>query len=59
MRLRRFRAEDGEELIDLPRAPLPGAEVSAPIRFLPVWDATLLVHARRTRILPEDFRPKL
>ena len=31
----------------------------APVRFLPVWDATLLVHARRTRILPEDFRPKL
>lgn len=59
MRLRRFRHEDGEELLDLQRAPLPGADVRAPVRFLPVWDATLLVHARRTRILPEDFRPKL
>ena len=59
MRFRRFRGEDGEELLDLPRAPLPGADVRAPVRFLPVWDATLLVHARRTRILPEDFRPKL
>lgn len=59
MRLRRFRDEDGGELLDLPRAPLPGADVRAPVRFLPVWDATLLVHARRTRILPEDLRPKL
>ena len=28
-----------------------------PVRFLPTWDATLLVHARRTQILPERFRP--
>jgi hypothetical protein len=27
------------------------------VRFLPTWDATLLVHARRTQILPEDYRP--
>ncbi len=27
------------------------------MRFLPTWDATLLVHARRTQILPERFRP--
>jgi hypothetical protein len=27
------------------------------VRFLPVWDATLLVHARRTQILPEERRP--
>lgn len=25
-------------------------------QFLPVWDATLLVHARRTQILPEEYR---
>jgi hypothetical protein len=56
-RLRRFRAEDGAELIDLPRAPLPDPETPAPVRFLPTWDATLLVHARRTQILPEDYRP--
>ena len=57
LRLRRFRAEDGEELLDLPRAPLPDPETPAPARFLPVWDATLLVHARRTGILPERYRP--
>ena len=27
------------------------------MRFLPTWDATLLVHARRTQILPEAYRP--
>jgi len=33
--------------------------VPAPVAFLPTWDATLLVHARRTQILPERFRPML
>jgi len=57
--LRRFRSEDGRELVDLPRAPLPDPEMPAPPRFLPVWDATLLVHARRTLILPEEYRPRV
>jgi hypothetical protein len=59
LRLRRFRDEAGTELLDLPRAPLPDAETPAPVRFLPTWDATLLVHARRTQILPEPFRPRV
>jgi hypothetical protein len=59
MRLRRFRAEDGEELLDLPRAPLPDPETPAPARFLPTWDATLLVHARRTGLLPEEYRGRI
>jgi hypothetical protein len=59
VKLRRFVAEDGTELIDLPRAPLPDPETPAPVRFLPTWDATLLVHARRTGILPEAHRPKV
>jgi hypothetical protein len=59
IRLRRFRTEDGEELLDLPRAPLPDPETRAPVRFLPVWDSTLLVHARRTGILPEEYRPRV
>ena len=29
------------------------------MRFLPVWDATLLVHARRTQILPERYRARV
>jgi hypothetical protein len=54
--LRRFRDEQGSELVDLPRAPLPDPDTPAPVRFLPTWDATLLVHARRTGILPEKYR---
>jgi winged helix DNA-binding protein len=59
IKLRRFVAEDGTELLDLPRAPLPDPETPAPVRFLPTWDATLLVHARRTGVLPEEHRPKV
>jgi hypothetical protein len=59
LRLRRFRAEDGAELLDLPRAPLPDPETPAPPRFLPPWDATLLAHARRAEILPEEHRAKV
>ena len=57
LELRRFQDEQGKELVDLPRLPLPAVETPAPVRFLPVWDATLLVHARRTQILPERYRP--
>lgn len=59
MTLRRFRSEDGDELLDLPRAPLPDPDTPAPVRLLPTWDATLLVHARRSGILAEEHRPKI
>jgi hypothetical protein len=59
LELRRLRFEDGTELVDLPRAPLPDPGTPAPVRFLPTWDATLLVHARRTQILPEELRPRV
>jgi hypothetical protein len=55
----RHESEDGEELFDIPGAQLPDADTPAPVRFLPVWDATLLVHARRTGLLPEDLRPRV
>ncbi len=55
--LRRFRDEQGGELLDLPRAPLPDPGTPAPVRFLPTFDALLLVHARRTGVLPEKYRP--
>jgi hypothetical protein len=57
--LRRFRDEGGRELVDLPDAPLPDADTPAPVRFLPHWDANLLVHARRTGLLPEAYRPRV
>jgi Winged helix DNA-binding domain len=59
MPLRRLRDEDGSELLDLPDAPLPDPDAPAPVSFLAVWDAALLVHARRTHVLPEDFRPRV
>jgi hypothetical protein len=52
-----LRDESGGVLLDLPDAPLPDAGTQAPVRFLPTWDATLLVHCRRTQILPERYRP--
>jgi hypothetical protein len=57
MGLRRFATEDGVELLDVEDGPLPDAGVPAPARFLPTWDAILLVHARRTQVLPEEYRP--
>src|SRR5207302_9781630 len=54
--LRRFRGEDGRELLDLPRAPLPAADTPAPARFLPKWDSVLLAFKDRTRVLPEEYR---
>jgi Winged helix DNA-binding domain len=59
LRLRRFRDEEGADLVDLPRAPLPDPETPAPPRFLPTWDAALLVHARRSGVLPEEYRPRI
>ena len=55
----RFRDEAGRELLDLPDAPLPDPDTPAPVRFLPHWDASLLVHARRTGVLPEPHRPRV
>ncbi len=54
--LRRFRDEQGRELLDVPGAPLPDAETAAPVRFLPKWDNVLLAWADRTRVLPEAYR---
>jgi hypothetical protein len=57
--LRRFRDEQGRELIDLPDGSLPDATTRAPVRFLGTWEAILLVHARRSLVLPEPYRPRI
>jgi hypothetical protein len=51
--------EAGRELVDLPDGPLPDPDTPAPVRFLPHWDAALLVHARRTGLLPEPYRSRV
>jgi hypothetical protein len=59
LELRRFIDERGNELVDLPRAPLPDPDTPAPPRLLPVWDSTMLQGCiRRTGILPERHRSR-
>jgi hypothetical protein len=55
--VRRFADEQGGQLFDVEDGPLPDPDTPMPVRFLPTWDASLLVHARRTQILPEPYRP--
>ena len=59
LRLRRFSSEEGDELVDLPRAPLPDPQTPAPVRLLGTWDAILLAHARRAEILPDRHRERV
>jgi hypothetical protein len=54
-----YRDDDDRPLVDLPDAPLPDPTTPAPVRFLPHWDANLLVHARRTGLLPEAYRTRV
>ena len=55
----RYRDDDGRELVDLEGLVVPDPETPAPVRFLPHWDAMLLVHARRASILPEAYRARV
>jgi Winged helix DNA-binding domain len=54
-----FRGPEGETLLDVPDGVRPDPATPAPPRFLPVWEALLLVHARRTQVLPEAHRPRV
>jgi hypothetical protein len=54
--LARFRDERGRELLDLPRAPLPGADTPAPVRLMPRFDNLILSHKDRNRVLADEHR---
>lgn len=57
--LSRYRSEDDQRLYDLPYGPLTDPTVPVPVRFLPTWDAALLVHARRAGIVPDRYRDRI
>jgi DNA glycosylase AlkZ-like len=61
LELRRFRDEQGQLLLDLPRAPLPAPDTPAPPRFLLRWDNLYLGHASgaRDRIVPPALRKRV
>lgn len=57
--LRVFRGDAGRELYDLPDAPRPPADTPAPVRLLPEFDATVLAHADRRRVMTDEVRPQV
>ncbi|MBA2715306.1 MAG: winged helix DNA-binding domain-containing protein [Rubrobacteraceae bacterium] len=57
--LRAFRDERGNELLDLPDAPLPPADTPAPVRFVPDYDNLILSHADRRRVIADEYRSKV
>jgi hypothetical protein len=59
MELLHYRDESGRALVDVSDGRIVDEATPATPRFLPVWDATLLVHARRTQVLPEAHRPRI
>ncbi|HEU0113042.1 MAG TPA: winged helix DNA-binding domain-containing protein [Thermomicrobiales bacterium] len=57
--LRHFQDERGRELLDLPDAPRPDANLPALPRFLPDYDNALLGPADRRRVFADDQRRRV
>jgi hypothetical protein len=57
--LRTFSDEKGNELFDIPEAPLPSEDTPAPPRFMPDYDNLVLSHVERERVVPEEHRKKV
>ena len=54
--LRTFADEAGRLLYDLPRAPRPDGDVTAPVRFLPRYDEMLISYQHRDRVIAPAHR---
>lgn len=57
--LRVLRDEDGRELVDVPRAPLPDPDTPAPVRLVAEYDNLTLSHADRSRVVPAEHKAAL
>jgi hypothetical protein len=55
--IRRDRAGDGRELLDLVDAPMATGDEPAPARFLARWDSVVIGYDDRSRILPPKLAP--
>jgi hypothetical protein len=58
MRLRVFRDEKGRELFDLPDAPRPDPDVTAPVRLVPDYDNLITTRADERFVAKRD-RPRV
>lgn len=54
--LKTYTDESGRELFDLPDATLAQADLPAPVRLVPDFDAPLLAFADRTRVMTDEVR---
>jgi len=57
--LRHFTDAQGRDLLDLVDMPLPDEDQPLPVRFLARWDAAIISHKDRTRILPAAYQARL
>ncbi|HEY8601457.1 MAG TPA: winged helix DNA-binding domain-containing protein [Thermomicrobiales bacterium] len=57
--LHRCTDTQGRDLLDLADGPLPDEDQPLPVRFLARWDAAIISHKDRTRILPTAYQARL
>jgi hypothetical protein len=54
-----YRDARGRELFDLPGLPVASGDEPASVRFLPEFDNLVLSHDDRSRIVADEFRPRV